>query len=197
MTAMIRLLILVVVLCVPSIAQSPRNVPVKRKYDYSGKIESKYDKSKDETLIFFRLMPVSAGGNLEWEGITVASDERLGLLMYFTYQGQTLITPKWVGMGIESGVYEPKQYDDYTLTIVCDNQTIHIGKMTVNDIGERRYAPRRPTVKFQRLEVSLPYEHFLSMANAKKVKLRIGHKEIPLDRENLEAIRDLASRTAL
>lgn len=194
---MIPLLILILVLSLPGVAQSPLSAPAKRKYDYPGKIESTYDKSKDETVLFFRLMPVMAGKNLEWgnAGTNVTSDERLGLSMYFTYRGQTLVTPKWVGMGIASGVYEPKRYDDYTLIIVCDNQAMTVDKMTVRDKGERRYSPVRPTVKFQELEVSMPYEQFLSMANARKVKLRIGHKEIPLDRENLEAIRDLASRT--
>src|SRR5689334_23410331 len=109
---MIRLLILILVLSLPGVAQSPLSVPAKRKYDYPGKIESTYDKSKDETLVFFRLMGVSAGRNLEWgtSGADVTSDERLGISMYFTYRGQTLATPKWVGMGIASGVYEPKQY---------------------------------------------------------------------------------------
>jgi len=147
-------------------------------------------------MVFFKLMPITAGANLEWEGTTIVSDERLDLLMYFAYSGQTLATPKWVGIGIASSIYEPKQYGDYTLTIVCDKQPIHVGKMIVHDRGEIRYAPRRPTVKIQRLEASIPYEQFLSIANARKVKLRIGHKEFPLDPQNLEAIRDLASRTA-
>jgi hypothetical protein len=140
-------------------------------------------------------MPITAGRNLEWEGTSVVSDERLDLSMYFTYPGQTLATPEWVGIGIASAIYDPKQYGDYTLTIVRDNQAMNVGKMTVHDRGEIRYDARRPTVKVQLLEASMPYEQFLSMANAKKVKLRIGHKEFPLDRQNLEAIRDLASRT--
>lgn len=193
---MIPLLILALAICLPGLAQSSQSVPAKRKYNYPGKIESTYDKSKDETMVFFRLMPISAGRNLDWEGLTVVSDERLDVSMYFTYPGQKLATPKWVGMGIKSSIYEPKQYGDYTLTIVRDNHAINVGRMTVHKRGEIRISPQRPTVKIQLLEASIPYEEFLSIANAKKVKLRIGHREFPLDPENLEAIRDLASRTA-
>ena len=193
---MIRPLILILVICLPGLAQSPQSVPAKRKYNYPGKIESTYDKSKDETMVFFKLMPITAGKNLEWEGTMVVSDERLDLSMYFTYPGERLATPKWVGIGLASLIYEPKQYGDYTLTIVRDNQAIKVGKMTVHDRGETRYSPVRPTVKRQLLEASIPYEEFLSIANAKKVKLKIGHKEFPLEPQNLEAIRDLASHTA-
>jgi len=191
----IPLLVLVLTLCLPSFAQSPQRVPAKRKYNYPGKIESTYNKSKDETMLFFKLMPITAGRELEWKGTSTTSDERLEFSMYFTCIGRTLATPKFVGIGIASAIYEPKQYGDYTLTIIRDNQAMSVGTMTAYDRGEVRYDALRPTVKIQLLEGAVPYEQFLSMANAKKVKVRIGHKEFPLDKENLEAIRDLASRT--
>jgi hypothetical protein len=140
-------------------------------------------------------MRIKAGDHLEWEGTNVTSDERLEFSMYFTYSGQKLRTPKWVGIGIASATYEPKQYGDYDITIIADNQALSIGSMTVHDRGATRYDARRPPVKFQMLEAAVPYEQFLQMANARKVKVKIGHKEFPLDRENLEAIRDLASHT--
>jgi hypothetical protein len=172
-----------------------QRAPTKREFKYAGKIESTYDKSKDETMLFFKLTRIKAGEHLEWEGTNVTSDERLDFSMYFTYPGQRLTTPKWVGIGIASGMYEPKQYGDYDLTIVGDKQTFSIGKMTVHDRGATRYDPRRPPVRFQLLEAAIPYDQFLQIANARKVKLRIGHKEFPLDNENLEAVRDLASHT--
>ena len=192
---MILPLILAMTLCLTSFAQSPQSVPAKRKYSYPGKIQSTYDKSKDQTTLFFQLMPITSGASLDWEGTDVVSDERLNLSMYFTHPGQTVVTPKWVGLGIASAIYDLNQYGDYTLTITPDNHAMDIGKMTVQDKGEIRYSPQRQTVKRQLLEASLSYEQFLSIANAKKVKLKIGHKEFSLDRENLEAIRDLASHT--
>lgn len=192
---MIRPLILALILCLPALTQSPQTVPGKRKYNYSGKIETNYDKAKDQTTLFFQLMPVRTANSLDWEGGAVVSDERIALSMYFMYAGQKLVTPKWVGIALASAIYEPKQYGDYTLTINYDNQTMTVGQMTVVNRGETRNSPVRPTVKRQWLEASLPYEQFLSMANAKKVKLKIGDKAFPLEQENLEAIRDLASRT--
>ena len=172
-----------------------QTAPAKRKFKYSGKVESIYDKTKDETLVFFNIIGITAARSLDWEGTAVASDEALGFSMYFTYPGQTLTTPKWVGLGIASRIYEPKQYGDYKLTIVADKQELNIGILKVQDKGTHRYSPVRPVVRIQMLEGTIPYEQFLQIANARKVKMQIGHREIPLDTENLEAIRDLASHT--
>jgi len=162
-------------------------------FKYSGKIESTYEKTKDETLVFFNLMRIRAATNLEWEGAAVTSDERVGFSMYFTYPGQNLTTPKWVGIGIASVTHEPKQYGDYKLTIVADKQMLSIGTLTVHEKGATRSSPQ---LAVQMLEGVIPYEQFLQIANARKVKMQIGYKELPLDMENLEAIRDLASHTA-
>jgi len=172
-----------------------QSVPAKRKFKYSGKIESTYDKTKDETLVFFNLMRIRAATNLEWDGAAVTSDERVGFSMYFTYPGQKLTTPKWVGIGIASVTHEPKQYGDYKLTIVADNQTLSIGTLTVHDKGTTRSSPQQAVGRVQMLEGTISYEQFLQIANARKVKMQIGYKELPLDTENLEAIRDLASHT--
>jgi hypothetical protein len=181
--------------CLVHAQLATQSAPAKRKFKYPGKIESIYDKTKDETLVFFNLMGIHAARSLDWEGTTVASDEALGFLMYFTYPGQTLTTPKWVGLGIASRIYEPKQYGDYKLTIVADKQDLNIGTLKVQDKGTTRFSPVRPVVKIQELEGTIPYEQFLQIANARKVKMQIGYREIPLDTENLEAIRDLASHT--
>jgi hypothetical protein len=45
------------------------------------------------------------------------------------------------------------------------------------------------------LELIVPYEHLLRLANGKKVKMTLGTFEFNLSKDHLEAIRDLASRT--
>jgi hypothetical protein len=46
------------------------------------------------------------------------------------------------------------------------------------------------------LEMTIPYQQFLSLANAKRVKMKLGEVDFDLNKDHLEAIRDLASRTA-
>ncbi len=192
------LLIAVVFLTVSSFVHAQvttQTAPAKRKFKYPEKVESKYDKAKDETSVFFNLIRIKGAENLDWQGTNVVTDERVDFSMYFTYPGQSLRTPKWVGIGIASAAYEPKQYGDYNLTIIADNERLNIGGMIVHNRGRTRYDARRPPVEFQMFEAAIPYEQFLQIANARKVKLQIGYREIPLDNENLEAIRDLASHT--
>jgi hypothetical protein len=47
----------------------------------------------------------------------------------------------------------------------------------------------------QTMELPIPYQDFLRLANAKKVTFRLGSAEFGLEKEHLEAIRDLAVHT--
>ena len=45
------------------------------------------------------------------------------------------------------------------------------------------------------LELNISYEDFLRLANARKVKMKLGDYDFDLSKDQMEALRDLASRT--
>jgi hypothetical protein len=168
--------------------------PPKGKYKFDGKIETTYDGTKDETMVFFKPIRIESAEWPSWEGTTVVNTEGLAISMYFTYTGQRLVTPSWIGIGFLSSTTNPEEYTDYVLSFLVDGKAIALGAVNVLKKGGIR-TPQGLIVR-EIFESRIPYEQFLILANAKKSKFRIGAKEFNLDKQQLEAIRDLASRSS-
>jgi len=168
--------------------------PAKRKFKYNGKIEETYEASKDLTTVFFKILPIKALEDPKGMNEIQFSDERLEFSTYFTYKGKTLITPRWVNIGFISQTENPRKYVDYNLIIKADDQVMTLGKMKV--LAKTTYSnPGRESSVREIFELAIPYDQFLSIANAKKVKVRFGSTDFNLEKNHLEAIRDLASHT--
>ena len=121
--------------------------------------------------------------------------DELKLTVFFSYPGQTLTTPKYVSIGFLYLALEPQQYENHNLKAKIDGQWVELGKMDV--LGTMEVSVRTAYKRYTRrlLEMTIPYEQFLQLANAKKVKMKLGGVEFDLTKDHLEAIRDLASRT--
>jgi hypothetical protein len=181
------------------LAQSALTPPPKRDYKYEGKIVSTYDKNEDKTIVLIQLMPVKDVEDprniLEDTPAKPRQRDRLDFTMFFAYPGEKLVTPQYVSIGFAYLAFEPQRYEGHVLTAKVDGQRINLGKMGVLTTQEviipnfyKRYTRRV-------LELVIPYEQFLQIANAKKVKMKIGDFEFALSKDHLEAVRDLASRT--
>ena len=168
--------------------------PAKRKFKYNGKVESTFDQSKNQSIVYFRLIPIKA---LEEPKETYAvqfSDERLEFTSYFAHQGQKLITPDWITLGFLSATESPKKYGDRKLMVKMDGQWIDFGPMKV--LSTTNYARRGQLPLIQdTMELPIRYQQFLMLANANKIKVKLGGVEFDLEKEHLEAIRDLAAHT--
>lgn len=191
---LITALIFTAFVCSSYAQNTPQSPPAKRKFKYEGKIETTYDKENDRTLVFFKLIPIKAletpkeNYDVQW------SDERLELSAYFAYQGQTFATPIWVTISFLSSTENPQKYQDHLLTAKADNERLTLGKMKILRTVSQTRRGEQPLIK-QAMELPISYQDFLRLANAKKVKFKLGSTEFELEKEVLEAIRDLAAHT--
>lgn len=194
-----RLFFITILIClfivVAQAQESQLTPPAKRKFKYDGKIETTYDPAKDQSMVFFKLIPVKQLEEPKFGEEIQFSDERMELTAYFAYPGQTLITPKWITLGLLSATENPQKYKDFKLTLKVDGQWVELGTMKVLSTVTYTARPRRLPVVRQTAELPIPYQQFLQLANAKKVKVKLGSEEFDLEKKHLEAIRDLAAHT--
>ena len=183
-------LILVFLLTLVSLAFA-QSSESKRKFKHRGKIETKYDKFKDQTTV--RLNPYYVQGTAPKLDPTAGIE----ITASFVYAGQKLnAPPDIVSFGIVSASADAFKYEqDRGLIALVDGERIDLGQMEREDASYKKY----PYVISNRyyvetLSAPIKYELFLKIANAKIVEMQIGKKEFKLKDEHLEALRDLASR---
>lgn len=182
----------------PAQSQGSLQPSPKKNYKYDGKIVTTFDAAKKETQVAIQLMPVKEVEDpndiLEDNAQHPRNWSWLGFTMFFSYPGESLTTPQNVSIGILYDALEPKYYEGHILTAKIDGEKITLGKMVVLNtvIVTRKWAPNTKRT----LELVVPYEQLLRLANAKKVKMTLGSFDFNLSKDHLEAIRDLASRTA-
>ena len=200
MRRMIRkLLIAILVLASSGISsvqaqELPRTPPPKRKFKYDGKIETTYDKSKDRSMVFFKLMPIKALEDPKGPNEVQFSEERLELTAYFAYPGQRLVTPQWVTIAFLFTTENPQKYTDHVMEVKADDQKVRLGTLKVLSRINAARRGKLPLIS-ETMELPIPYQQFLLLANAKKLKMRLGSVEFDLEKQHLEAIRDLAANT--
>lgn len=180
----------------------PQTIPAnKRKFKHNSKVEKKYD--KDQTTVYLRPMTIrNVRGSIEAQIInegkrteTIPS-EVLWMTAYFISPGKLLVKPRFVVIGFRSWTMDQMKYAvDRTLMIDLDGSVLNLGPM---EVVERRIDPNMELHSNQylieSLELPLPYETFLRITNAGKVKMALGGTEFQLTNEHLEAFRDLISR---
>jgi hypothetical protein len=198
MKVVVRLLFSAVALsflAVSAFAQTTLKPPLKKPYKYEGGITTTYEKDKDRTVVLIRLMPIKSVEDPRDILDPERSQDHMFFSMFFTYPGTTLATPKYVSIGITYMVLEPQQFKDHPLSAKIDGTWNDLGKMKV--MLERQvvvqFAYKPYTRRF--LELVVDYDWLLRFANAKKVKLKLGDYSFDLSSDQMEAIRDLASRS--
>jgi flagellar basal body-associated protein FliL len=164
-----------------------------RIFTHNGRIETSYDQVKEITTV--QLSPMQVYGE------PLASSDYIGgdqarFNASFTYSGRTLrAQPKRVLFSLISTSEDWKYTDFHKLTALVDGKRLQLGPLehvpsfTVN-------APANTNSDdyiSQAIAISLPYKTFLRIANGKKVQIRMGPREFKLEKNHLEALRDLAT----
>lgn len=175
-------------------AQTELTPPAKRKFDYPGKIQTTYDKEKNQSMAFFPLLGIKAVETPHENYKFAPSYERLSMSAYFVYDGKKLITPHWVTLAFLSLTEYPQKLTDHVLSVKVDGKWLTFSKVEIAETEEiRRH--QGSILTREAMELPIPYQQFLILANAKAVTIKIGSLEFELEKEQLEAIRDLAVHT--
>jgi hypothetical protein len=177
--------------------------PPVRKFKHNSKVETIYDKAKDQSTVYLRPMTVryiksSIEARMISEGRTESLPaEMLSMTAYFISPGKVMVKPEFVVLGFRSMTLDqPKYTDDRSLSINLDGSFTNLAGM---EIIERRVDARSdlgPNHRFmlESLELPIPYEIFVRITLAKRATLRLASTEFELKNEHLEAFRDLLSR---
>ncbi len=167
-------LILIALVPTISFAQDPA-FPEKER-----KVVSLYDEEQNLTVVRFGPMHVAGTRN---------SIGELRLTAFYTYEGKLFVRPKAIGMIFRSVSAPENRWENSArkdLEIIADDKTWAIPNVQVLD--------SRPggSSLTESLGVSLPYETFVALANAKRVKMRLGDRTFELTKQHLDALRNLA-----
>lgn len=164
--------------------------PAVRVFNHKESIETSYDRFKDVTVV-----------RLEME-LRKHSDDYIGpaplaLTIAFAYQGQRLVTaPSQIYFSLQKSFdkdlleYNPRPELRSQAIFLTDDKRISVVANT-----NREYHTFWGRYYVDSFNFSLPYDAFLLLVNSKKVEAQIANIELALNEEQLEALRDLASRT--
>jgi hypothetical protein len=160
---------------------------VQRKYKHEAKIKATYDAASDKTTLAMWPYDVRRNNDDRYESIAIAAG--------VTFAGKSLdSTPRFVEFGVLSqsrlGWLFKK---DRHLVAVVDGDRFHLGEM--NLVTARTFTIGATYFR-EDLNLILPYDVYMKMANAKKVVLQVGQEVMALANDHLEALRDLGSQIA-
>lgn len=161
----------------------------KSKSDHKTKVDVHYDKKKNATTVGLAPLTVwSATG----EGRSLNSIE---LSAAFTYPGHNIAVPKTVDIVISASSTSGRQFTyEHNLVVTADDVRLNFGEMKV--FGSRTNSPipqiGGSVLAFEMLALSIPYEDWLKIATAKKVKMQVGSRQVELSNKHLQALGDLA-----
>lgn len=176
--------------------------PSGRKFKHNSKVESLYDKGKDQTTTYLRPMTLryeksSIEAKVMSDGrVDYLPSEVLSITAYFNSPGKVLLKPQFVVIGFRSLTLDKTPYtNDLSLAAKVDGSMIALGSMTIMDqhideglsAGSNRYI-------VQALELPIPFETFLRVTESKHATMVLAGREVKLQSEHLEAFRDLVSR---
>jgi hypothetical protein len=121
---------------------------------------------------------------------------RLEMVAYFSFPGKTLITPDHVILAFRSlSQDEVKFASDRQLIVTADGSRLNLGEMLVTDRRVDSGIQMRDTTFYREtLELPVPYESFVNVANATKVNMRVGKTEFELSTDQRESLRVLAKK---
>jgi hypothetical protein len=174
----------------------PQNVNTtpQRILTYSGEIETSYDQVKGITTV--RLNPMQVYGESLTSAKYIGGDEAR-FSASFTYLGRRLrVQPKTVLFSLVSTSKDWKYSDFRKLTALVDGKRLNLGPLERVPSFTVSASANTKSEDYisQWIAISLTYKTFLRIANGKKVQIRMGPREFKLERNHLEALRDLATR---
>jgi len=179
------LLLLTLFACLERVAGQDPAFPEKDR-----KITTVYNDKTDTTVVRFGPMHIfnfKTGSPFSY----AIEDGELRLSGFFTYKGKALVKPESIGLiflsvNMPSNRWELSKQKD--LEISADDA--HWLIQTVEVVESKNSG----SLVIESLGVSIPCESFGKIANAKKVKLRLGYRKFDLTKEHSATLRDLAAR---
>jgi len=158
---------------------------VQRKYKHEAKIIATYDAANDKTILAMFPYKVRINNDDNNESIAIAAG--------VTFAGKSLdSTPRFVEFGVLSQSRLGFQFkNDRRLVAVVDGDRLLLGEM---NIIKARTFTIATTYFREDLNLILPYDLYMKIANAKKVVLQVGQEVMELTKDHLEALRDLGSQ---
>jgi hypothetical protein len=164
-----------------ALPQDPQ--PVK----HGGKIETKYDGFKYETVMRLRKMKVSCDGFRD-----KFKDACVSIEVALHCPGTQLNYVKQVTFQV---IFENKDWvhyhppDQRNLSVLTDTETLRLGTMThvSQPVGTW-------DTKVETLETTIPYEAFKKIALSRSVEIQVGKDTVQMREKNVAALKDLNSR---
>jgi hypothetical protein len=175
-----------------------------RKFKHNSKVETIYDKTKDQTTTYLRPMTIRLTKS-SVEVQIMNDDKRMDrlpaeivyLTAYFVSPGKTLLKPQSVVIGLRlTAMDNAPDTGDRSLTLNLDGSMMKLGPMTIMERGADNRMSGVIGVRYmvESLELPISYEAFVQITRAKKATMILGGKEFVWDDQHLEAFRDLISR---
>jgi hypothetical protein len=163
---------------IPALAQTqpgPQIVSVTR----PGKVATYYNAEKNSTTVVLGFSDV--GGESAC-GLYISANA--------SHPGKTAASPNSVNVVVLRITPEEKIKSAplRDLTFTADGQVMNLGVM---ETGSQQ---SNMDLRFETLQISMPYESFLKIANAKKVEGKLGPANFMLTENNLSFIREFVSR---
>lgn len=153
------------------------------------RISIKYEKSTDETVV--QLNPILVSDEEYFASAYLLTVHNLFMQAYFTYPGKTPSAPASVIMSFVSLKHGERFYQkDRNLSFTVDGALLEIGEAQVI-----QFQAMGDNVLKEVLSIAVPYDNFMRLANAKKIKMKLGKTEWDLKKKHLKALSELASRT--
>ncbi len=139
-----------------------------------AEVNNKYDRFKDVTIVSTSKMLVRG------------SKRSIRAYAEYNFAGKTQKKPEKVLLYLYASAARPLfREDSLELNFLVDDKRVPIGEMKLSDEEKTKTATK------QTLVISLPYETFEQIANAKKAEFQIGALEYKLTDVHLEAFRKL------
>jgi hypothetical protein len=155
----------------------------KRGYQHLADIITKYDKKKDQTKV-----------ELQWMPVRVLMDRRdhvLRLSVYYLFPGKTPSKPEQVAVIFTSRSQGAGKFQDKN-EFSAEIDGGHVAFGTTELLESRRMSSYYQEV----LGMFVPFDKFFDLVdnNKESLSMRVGNVKFELDRAEMEALRDLASR---
>jgi len=153
--------------------------PFSEEFGNDFHFKQEYDKFDNETTVLLTL-------DLEPSKVSY-SLERLVFFSYFSYLGREVETPIVVMIGFSSFSEDWEYLTSRKLTFLVDDKPLEIGSLDHDGRVGSGYL-------FETLSQLIPLSQFLRIVNAKNVEGKLFTTEFKFTEEQLEALRDYASR---
>jgi hypothetical protein len=153
--------------------------------NHGGKIETKYDGFKYETVMSLRKMKVTCDGMKD-----NFKDECTSMIVSLHCPGVQLSYVRYVTLQL---IFESKDWDarhpldQRELSAVTDSETLKFGRMQL-------VSQNVDTLTAEILEAKLSYADFKKITMSNVVELQVGKSRFQLREKNIAALRDLNNR---